>query len=193
MNLLDSLNKAQIKKIKYFNYKKGSLIYYENDKCTSIGIVISGQVSIVSYLEDGNEVVYNTIKQNEVFGNNLIFSSSPYYKGNIITKEDSLIAIIQRKDLIDILESNKNFMIEYLKIQSDFTKVLNNKIKLLTMDSAKMRLFYLLHENDNVITYTSITDLSKQLYMQRETLSRLLTELEKQNKIIRKNKEIKLL
>lgn len=193
MNILDYLSLSQQKKIKHQKYKKGSLIYSENDKCTSIGIVLSGQVSIVSYLEDGNEVVYNVIKENGIFGNNLIFSSSPYYKGNIITNEDSLIAFIPKNLLIELLSSNKEFMVEYLKIQSDFTKTLNNTIKLLSMDSAEMRLYYYLHENNNEIIFDSITDLSKKLFIQRETLSRLLSKLERQKKIKRNSNTIKLL
>ena len=193
MNILDTLKPSQTKLLKIRNLKKGNVLFYENDKCESIGVIIKGQVSIVSYLADGNEIVYNVLKKNEIFGNNLIFSTEPYYKGNIIVDKDSKIAIIKKKDLIKLLTSNSVFLEEYLKIQSNFTKFLNNRIKLLSIDSAEERFYYYMHENKNSIEYNSISDLAKQLYLKRETLSRLISRLEKQRKIKKVNKTIKLL
>ena len=192
MNILDTLKPSQLKFIKTKHLKKDDVLFRENDKCNCIGIVISGQISIVTYLNDGTEIVFNTLKENGVFGNNLIFSSFPYYKGNIITNVSSEIALIQKKDLISLLKTNEAFMIEYLNIQSDFTKILNNKIKLLSIDSAQERLMFYMYENDNEIEFTSISSLAKELYLQRETLSRLLSKLQKQNIIIKKGNTLKI-
>lgn len=193
MNILDTLKPSQIKLLNIKNLKKGNVLFYENDKCESIGIVVSGQVSIVSYLADGKEIVYNTLKENEIFGNNLVFSTDPYYKGNIIVDIDSKIAIIKKDDLLKLLESNQSFLEEYLKVQSNFTKSLNNRIKLLSIDSAEERFYFYMHEHKNVIEYVSISDLAKQLYLKRETLSRLISKLEKQKKINKKDKYITLI
>lgn len=184
MNILDTI---KIDKIKTKSFKKDDVLFRENDKCDSIGVVVSGQISIVSYLKNGKEIVYNTLKENEIFGNNLIFSSNPFYKGNIITNVDSKIVFIYQKELINLLQTNKEFLLAYLEIQSNFTKTLNDKIKLLSIDSAKERLYYYLHENNNSIEYSSVTDLSKELCISRETLSRLLSQLLKKG-IISKEK-----
>ena len=192
MNILDTLKPSQLKHIEIKNLKKDSVLFYENALCKSIGIVLEGEVSIVSYFEDGNEIVFNTIEKDGVFGNNLIFSSSPYYKGNIIINEDSRIAFIEKNELITLLKSNESFMIEYLKIHSNFTKALNDKIKLLSISSAEERFYFFLHENRNEIKYKSITSLAKELYLERETLSRLLSKLIKEHKIVKKDRIIKL-
>lgn len=188
MKILDTLKPAQQKLLNIRFLKKGTVLFHENDKCENIGIVINGQISIVSYLIDGKEIVYNQITDNEIFGNNLIFSSEPYYKGNIIVDIDSEIAFINKKDLIRLLSDNDLFLTEYLKIQSDFGKTLNNKIKLLSIDSAEERFYFYMHEHSNAIKYSSISDLAKKLYLKRETLSRLISKLVKQ-KIIKKDKE----
>ena len=93
--------------------------------------------------------------------------------------------MIYKDDLLEILQKNSAFMIEYMKVQSIFAKDLNNKIKLLAIDSAEERLLFYLHVNKNVIEYDSITSLAKSLFLQRETLSRLLSRLEKQKVIKR--------
>lgn len=187
MNLLDTLKPSQLKLVNEKPLKKGEILYRENSICESIGIVISGEISIATYLNDGKMIVFNKLKKNGVFGNNLIFSSSPYYKGNIISNVDSKIAIISSKDLVHLLKTNEAFMYEYLKIHSDFTKILNNKIKLLSINSAEERFMFYMHENANQIEYESISSLASELYLQRETLSRLLSKITKQ-KIIKKDK-----
>ena len=188
MKILDTLKPAQQKLLNMRSLKKGTVLFHENDKCESIGIVINGQISIVSYLIDGKEIVYNQITNNGIFGNNLVFSSEPYYKGNIIIDVDSEIAFINKKDLVKLLSDNDLFLTEYLKIQSDFGKTLNNKIKLLSIDSAEERFYFYMHEHSNAIKYSSISDLAKKLYLKRETLSRLISKLLKQKKI-KKDKE----
>lgn len=193
MNILNTLKPAQSKQIKIIHLKKDVVLYRENDRCDHIGVVIKGQVSIVSYLNNGNMVIYNTINENEIFGNNLIFSSEPFYKGNIITNVNSEIAIISKNLLIKLLKTNDAFMIEYFAAQSNFTKVLNNKIKLLSIDSAEERFLFYMHENKNKILIKSISDLANELFLQRETLSRLLSKLQKQNKIKREDKIISII
>lgn len=193
MNILDTIKPSKLNKITIRNFDKGSVLFRENDKCNSIGIVLEGQVSIVTYLEDGKEVVFNILNKNDIFGNNLVFSSKPYYKGNIIANIDSKIALIDKEGLVSLLKTNNEFMIEYFKIQSNFSKQLNDKIKLLTMDSAEDRFYYYMHENGNAINYESISQLSKELYISRETLSRLISKLVKQKKISKTMNTIKLL
>lgn len=193
MNILDTLKPSQRALVKTKDYKKDTILFREFDECKEIGIVINGSVSIVSYLNDGKEIIYNTIEENGIFGNNLVFSSVPYYKGNIITNVDSKIAYISHDILIKLLKNNEAFLIEYQKIQSDFAKALNNTIKMLSIDSAEEKLYFYLHENNGKIKYDSITQLSKQLYMQRETLSRLISKLLKQKKIKKDNNTISIL
>ena len=193
MNIIDTIKPSKLKNITIKNLNKDEVLFRENDKCECIGIVMQGQVSIITYLEDGKEVVFNTLNTGDIFGNNLIFSSEPYYKGNIITNVSSKIALIDKKELLSLLKSNEEFMIEYFKIQSNFSKDLNDKIKLLSMDSAEDRFYYYMHKNKKTITYSSISKLAKELYIKRETLSRLISKLLKQKKIIKDKNTITLL
>lgn len=193
MNVLNLLTKQQLEKVTIKSLEKGVTLFRENDECNCIGIVLEGEVSIVSYLNNGNEIIYNTVFPNGIFGNNLVFSSNPFYKGNIITSVDSRIALIYKDDLINLLKTNELFMIEYLKIQSNFSIELNNKIKMLSIDNAEERLYFYMHEHNKIVSYTSITELAKQLFLKRETLSRLLSKLVKEKKIIKKNNTISLI
>ena len=185
--LLNVLTKAEHKLVKGYQVAKGSIIYHEGDTCENIGIIISGKVDIVSYSFEGKELLLNTLKSGDIFGNNLLFSSEPIYRGDIIAKEKCVIAFINKENLVSIVQMNQDFLMLYLKAQSDMGKSLNARIQLLSLVNAEERLFYYASKNDNVIIFKNVTTLAATLGVQRETLSRLLTVLVKKH-LIKKEK-----
>ena len=185
--LLQVLTKKEHKLVKGYQVTKNSVINHEGDLCENVGVIISGKVDIVSYSFQGKELVLNSLKAGDVFGNNLIFSSEPTYRGDVIAKEKCVIAFISKENLIYLLQNNQEFLTLYLKAQSDFGKSLNARIQLLSFTNAEERLVYYASKNDNVITFKNVTTLAAQIGIQRETLSRLLTSLVKRH-LIKKEK-----
>ena len=192
MNILDKLSDNEKQKLKIKKLQKNEVLFHENDRCRYIGIIEKGSVKIVSYLDNGQEIVYNILKKDGIFGNNLIFSSKPAYKGDVIALEESLIVLLDKENLLSMLAKNQDFLEEYLRISSDFSKTLNDKIKLISIASAQDRFIYYMHMHKNVITYLSVSELAKEMQLQRETLSRTLSKLEKEKVIVRNKNVIKL-
>lgn len=189
MNILASLNKKEKELLKIKKYTKNNYLFFENEKCNKIGIILNGSIKITSYSLIGHELIFNILKENQIFGNNLIFSSSPYYKGDILALEDCKIAYLKKEDLLKLLNQNKEFLLKYLEIQSNISKDLNSKIRLLSLNG-KERIIYFLNENDGTYHYRSITDLAKLLNLERETLSRIISSLIKEKIIIKKDKTL---
>ena len=187
IELLNVLNKEEHKLVKGYQVAKNNVIFHEGDVCETIGIIISGKVDIISYSFEGKELLINSLKAGEIFGNNLIFSSEPVYRGDVIAQEKSVIAIINKENLVYLLQNNKDFLYLYLKAQSDKAKLLTSRIQLLSLVNAEERLFYYASKNDNVIVYKNVTTLAATIGVQRETLSRLLTSLIKRH-LIKKEK-----
>ena len=185
--LLNVLNKQEHKLVKGYQVAKGNTIYHEGDRCESIGIVVSGKIDIVSYSFEGKEQIINSLKAGEIFGNNLLFSSEPVYRGNVIAKEKAVIAFISKENLINLLQTNKEFLELYLQAQSDKAKALTARIQLLSFTNAEERLFYYASKNNNQIIFKNVTSLAATIGVQRETLSRLLTSLTKRH-LIKKEK-----
>ena len=161
----------------------GEVLFREGEQCRNVTVIMEGSVKISSFDRNGREIIYNHIDNVGIFGNNLIFSSSPFYKGDVMVLRDGFAAIIDREKLVFLLQNNEQFLTEYLKIQSDFTKTLNSRIKILSSLSAKERLFCLLQENGGSINYGNITQLAGDLNLTREATSRIVHKLEKENKI----------
>lgn len=188
--LTDLLTNEEKNRLKIVHLHKNEILYSEGDQCQNIGLVFVGELKIVSYLEDGTEILYNIIKKQQMFGNNLIFSSDPTFRGDVIANEESYLYLIPRDKLLELLKENQEFLIGYLNAQSDFGKSLNLNIKLLTLNNAKERILYYLKTNQDKIEFKSITDLAKRLFLTREVLSRTLHNLEREHVISIKDKTI---
>ena len=191
--LLNVLSKKEHQMVKGYQIAKGNTIYHEGDYCENVGIVISGKVDIVSYSFEGKEQVINSLKSGEVFGNNLLFSSEPVYRGNVIAKEKSVVAFINKENLVYLLQNNKEFLNLYLQAQSDKAKALTARIQLLSFTNAEERLFYYASKNNNQIIFKNVTTLAATIGVQRETLSRLLTSLIKRHLIKKEKGKITIL
>ena len=147
-NLLSKLTNEELKMIKIVSLLKEQILFFEGDACECIGIVLEGEIEIISYSYGGKEIIFNHLYPDMVFGNNLIFSSQPVYKGSIIAKKSSKVALIYRNSLISLLKNNNDFLLNYLQYQSDIGKDLNGKIKLLSLDNAEERFFYYIHSQN---------------------------------------------
>jgi len=193
MNIIALLNEKEKERLIFKELRKGETLFYENDCCGEIGIVKYGKLLITSYPENGNPIIYNRLKEDDMFGNNLLFSSQPFYKGDVIAESDSGIILIKKDILIGFLEENTDFLLAYLQIQADSGKRLHSRIRLLSIDSAQERFITYLRENGNKITYSSVSDLADDLFIRRETLSRLLSKLIKNKVVIKDGKTVRLL
>lgn len=191
-NIIETLTTKELGKLKFIKLSKEQTLFNENDVCEYVGVVLKGLISISSFSFKGNEIIYNQLVEGDLFGNNLIFSDDPIYKGNVIAKSKSQVALISKENLIFLMQTNKEFLVQFLNKQSNFGKALNSKIKLLSFDGAEERLQYYLFINKNKIRFSTVTALANELQIKRETLSRLLSKLIKEGKIIKDKNYIKL-
>ena len=189
--MLELLKKNELELFKIKSYKKDKVLFMENEICKEVGFLLKGSLVIKAYTDSGKEIIYNKIESGGVFGNNLLFSGNKKYRGNVIAVCDTTIAYINKENLLIILRNNNAFLNAYLTKLANDSKELNSKVKLLSLDSAKDRLMYYLDINNNEIKFNTITSLARELNIQRETLSRLISKLVKDKVIIYKDNTIK--
>ena len=89
-DIISKLNNDELKMFSVKKYEKDAIVFHEGELCESIGIVDTGEIEIVSYNYSGKEIVFTRIGLGMMFGNNLVFSSDPYFKGNVITTKKAL-------------------------------------------------------------------------------------------------------
>lgn len=183
MTLLSLLKKQEGIKPQILPLRKGDILCHEGEVCHGVYLVLKGAVKISSYALNGEEIIYNYVEEGGIFGNNLVFASDPSFRGNVIATKVGEIVFVSKDQLVHLLQSDEEFLKEYLRLQSDFGKNLNAKLKLLSFSLAEDRLVFYLQQQGKSVKFGSVSALAESLFMKRETLSRLLHRMEAEGKI----------
>ena len=185
MNIFETLTDKERQQWGTRHFAKGEILFREGEVCDCLSYVEKGQVEIVSYSFEGGEVLYNRIPAGGMFGNNLLFSAEPFYRGNALAKSDCRIRCLKKAELLGLLGQNPQFLEAFLKAQAENAKRQNIRIKLLSFPNLRERLLYNLHLHEGHLEFSSIAALAREMGVERETLSRLLGKLESEGAIAR--------
>ena len=163
------------------NYERGELIFKEGDECKSIGLVLNGEVKIVTSSLLFNEFTISIVKEKQSFGTNLLFSNTPVYLGDVIANKKTTIKLISKNDFIDFVSKNT---LVFLEENSKKNMLQQQKVKVLLQKSIKEKiLFFLYNETkfskSNNVYIKSKEELAKYLNVERPSLSRELANLKK--------------
>lgn len=193
MNWINLLNNIDKEKIIYKDYNANDLIFNEQEKCNMLGIIIKGEVLISTITSNEKEEIFNTISENDAFGDILVFTTSSKYLGNVIATKKTKVAFIKRDTLISTFSIYPDILKEYLIHIADKSIKIKLQAKLLSHKNIEDRIMYYLSiqaEEDNNIYIKSVTDLSKLLSLPRPSVSRSLSNLEDKGLIKRYGKYI---
>ena len=179
---------------KLYTYNKLETIKNEGDLCDSIGIILKGSINISNYLTNDSEFIISHLEENDMFGENLMFSKNPYYPGYIYACTNSKIMFIKKNDFTNLLSTNNDFKIYYLEYISNKFIELQTRIKILSQPSIKeMFLYYIrIYSKKGYCHIKSITDLASYLNIPRPSLSRAISQLLSENLIEITNKNYRI-
>lgn len=189
MNILDLLKQNEKEKISYLNLKQNQTLFHEGEECKSIFIIIEGQITILNYSLNGNEEIISILNKNDVFGNALIFSNNNYYLGEIIATKPTKLAIINKNELISLLQNNKSFLECYINLIAEKTIKFTIKTKLLSHKNIRSRIIYYLEINNYSIK-KNISFLAKELVLPRPSVSREISKMINEDIIYIKSNKI---
>ena len=189
MNILNLLNQKEKEKISYLNLKQNQILFHEGEECKSIFIIIEGQITILNYSLNGNEEIISILNKNDVFGNALIFSNNNHYLGEIIATKPTKLAIINKNELISLLQNNKSFLECYINLIAEKTIKFTIKTKLLSHKNIRSRIIYYLEINNYSIK-KNISFLAKELVLPRPSVSREISKMINEDIIYIKSNKI---
>ncbi len=187
--LFKSLPKDEIKsylengKFIVKNYKKGSVIHFEDEVCDKIEMILSGKVVIDSLDEAGNLLNITDFYKDGILGGNLIFSSHPYYPMTITALSDSTIVSFNKNTLTELFDASKSLLMTFMELISDNTSILSRKIKTNINKSIREKItIYLrtqqkLQGTSNIKLNIPKNKLAEKMGVQRTSLSRELAKM----------------
>ena len=173
--------KAELKK-----YSKGEIIHFQTEQCTSIDLIIEGQVEVEHLNEDGSRLIVRIFHPNEIIGINVTFSSNPFYIMNFVAKNNVTILRINKETLEEEMIRDKTFMENILRNLSDKSLKIGSRIKNEFKVTIRNQLItyllslYTIQKSNPVTLPMSKLELSEHFGVSRTSFSRELSKMEEE-------------
>lgn len=188
----DAIDRA-ISHVVMRTHPANQVMLLENDWGNSVYFILSGWVKIRTYNLDGKEVTLNIVGKGELFGEMAPLDEVPR-STDVITLTQTLVANMPSQDFVKLLSTEPQAGIRLAKLMARRLRQVNRRLRLRESDSmsrvADVILF--LAEGQGVKVEGGIEvpnlphrELSSLSGLARETVTRVLSKLEKKTLIIR--------
>ncbi len=169
------------------------VILLENDWGSSVYFILDGWVKIRTYNLDGKEVTLNILGKGEIFGEMAALDEVPR-STDVITLVPTLIGNMPAQDFVDLIKTEPMAGIRLAQLMGRRLRQVNRRLRLRESDStsrvADILLFLAEGQGKTTETGTAIPnlphrELSGLSGLARETVTRVLSKLEKKGLIHR--------
>lgn len=184
-------------------FKKNEVILYEEDTNDFMYIILLGKVKVIQTTEDGKEIILAIHKADELFGEISLIDgkTSP---ATVLATENSLIAIISKKEFYSLLFNQGKVLENFLQILCSRLRDSWKRIQMLNFrnSSDRIKMLFLMLSYDSgkktpegiilniKLTHQNIADMAG---LTRETVTRVLDKWQNSGEItILKGKFIQL-
>ena len=164
------------------SYSKNDIIAIEGDTCTSIGLILDGNIDIKRML--GTKVIHvSSFGKGHIFGEVIAFSDVNLYPATVMSSTQSKIMFISKDNFIKFCTSHEDFLGMFLNDLSNKIFVLNKSITNLTFSSVRQKICnfliteYKLQNSENIKLKITKEKIAESLGITRPSLSRELINM----------------
>ncbi|MCY7406857.1 MAG: Crp/Fnr family transcriptional regulator [Alkalinema sp. CAN_BIN05] len=175
------------------SYVANQVILLENDWGNSVYFILNGWVKIRTYNVDGKEVTLNIVGKGELFGEMAALDEAPR-STDVITLTPTLICNVPSQDFVQLLSTEPQAGIRLAKQMARRLRQVNRRLRLRESDSMArvVDVILFLADGQGIKVEGGIEvpnlphrELSSLSGLARETVTRVLSKLEKKELIIR--------
>ena len=165
------------------SYKKGDIIYLENDECTTMDILLSGMISLQKIDENGNVLTIANFTKTDVLGANILFSSSSLYHMTSTCLKNCTLIKLSKNLVLDLCQNNEDFLCAFLSLLSDKTLYITGILHNLTHKSIRdmiitfLKTEYIRQKSNIIKLNITKQELAEKFGVQRPSLSRELKKM----------------
>lgn len=185
------------------HYKKGTIILMEEEFGDTLFILNQGSVKVTRVSDDGREVILAIMGPGDFFGEMSIFDGENR-SANVIALEDSEVFVLKRGDFLDLLEHYPQIAIILLQVMATRLRRSDQQIEGLSLSDAENRVamsILRLAEDLGVIKMGKVVienmpyqqDIANMAGTSRETVSRMLTLLQRKGFIQKQGRRLTIL
>lgn len=182
------------------SFPKNSLIVLEESRAETLYIIEYGSVKITRLNEEGREVILAMLGSSEFFGEMALLDGQGR-SANVMALEDTSLVTLSRRDFLDVLNRYPSISIQLLREMTSRLRKSDQQIKSLSLSDAEHRIGIALHRISEEVGIFRKGEVfvSKLPYQQdianmagtsRETVSRMLKNLEKKGLLKREGRKL---
>jgi len=181
--------------------RKREIVFAEGDLPNYLFFIVTGKVKLFKMNDYGKEYIVDIRGEGEFFGYNAILGDNPY-KNSCMTLENTELSLIPKSDFLELLVSNTQISLKFIKFVSNSLSEAENKLLHLAYNSARKRvaeaLLFVHHkfssDGDQDSSFNLLREnLSAIAGISPESVSRNLTNFRDEGLIETNNGSIKIL
>ena len=196
---LEAINMVTILK----RFLKDQIILLENEEGDTLFIINKGKVKVTSFSENGKEVIFSIMYDGDFFGDMSLLDGKPR-SASVVALEDSEVRLIRRHDFIKLLEKHPGIGLRLLEELTSRLRKADERIESLALLDVTGRiagiLLQLANDKSTVTAEGTVIksrpthqELANMTGTTRETVTRILKQLERKGYIAMNGKDITII
>lgn len=183
-------------------YPKDGVVFFENEAGDSLFMIALGRIKVTILGDDGREIILSVLSPGEFFGEMALLDNEPR-SATAIAAEDSELLCLSRAEFEAVLGHNPSIMSGLIKVLTARLRHANHQISTLALLDVYGRVARVIVElgrdegkrlKDGRIAFQRPThqEIANRIGTTRETVTRMLKDLQRQSLIKVSGKEIVL-
>jgi CRP/FNR family transcriptional regulator/CRP/FNR family cyclic AMP-dependent transcriptional regulator len=183
-------------------YPKDTVVFYENEQGDTLFMIVAGRIKVAILGDDGREVILSTLGPGDFFGEMALLDNEPR-SATAIALVDSELLSLSRASFESYMANNPSIGLALIRVLTARLRHANHQISTLALLDVYGRVARVLLDmareegrrlKDGRITFRRAThqEIANRIGTTRETVTRMLKDLERQKLIVVEGKEIML-
>ena len=183
-------------------YPKDTVVFFENEQGDTLFMILEGRVRVTILGDDGREVILSVLSPGDFFGEIALLDNEPR-SATAIAAEDSELLLLQRNEFQGAMSENPSISGALIRVLTARLRRANHQISTLALLDVYGRVARVILDiareegrrlKDGRIAFRRAThqELANRIGTTRETVTRMLKDLERQGLITVDGREVVL-
>jgi CRP/FNR family cyclic AMP-dependent transcriptional regulator len=181
-------------------FRKDEVIFHEKEPGDSLFIILHGRVKVAIFGDDGKEVTLSILSEGDFFGEMSLLDQEPR-SATIVAEEDCELLSLQRDDFTHAIEQDPGMSASLIQVLASRLRKANHQISTLALLDVYGRVARVIQElaeeegkrlKDGrvVVRRPTHMDIAHRIGSSRETVTRMMRDLEENGHIETQGREI---
>lgn len=118
-------------------YRKGTVIYLQNQACQSLDLLLRGEVAVQKLDEKGSVLTVTQLRAGDTMGGHSAFADIRAYTMTVSAKTDCIILHMEPEFVLDLCQRDKRFLRQLLHTLANKAVTISAKLKAVTLKTIR--------------------------------------------------------